>query len=394
MSIDSTISLDEASSKQWDVIVIGAGPAGSMAAIQLRKVGASVLLVDKAEHPREKICGCCLNGEAVELLDSIEFAEHIRALNAVPTIAISLHSGKHGATLKLKAGMVVSRPVLDSELIKRCIDDGAHYLSLTKATVGSSVSPVGRAVQLEAGGECRYAQARCVLVADGLSGHSLDPSQLLPAKSREHSRIGAGVRVTDYPVGLFEPGVIYMTCGSGGYVGMVVLEDGSLDVAAAFDRGFVQSFKHVGEAANHVIANTNFAGLSLERSGWQGTPALTRKRSAFSAPCLFVIGDAASYAEPFTGEGMAWALLSAVSVAPIVQSLLASSSPAEFDHASWDRKHKELIAGKQIFSMALAQFLRSPRLIKLSTRILGLAPILAVPVIRAIGRDRSVKRRV
>ncbi len=68
MSIESTITIRQASQLPWDVVIIGAGPAGSMAAIQLRKHGVSVLLADKSEHPRYKVCGCCLNGEAVELL--------------------------------------------------------------------------------------------------------------------------------------------------------------------------------------------------------------------------------------------------------------------------------------------------------------------------------------
>ena len=388
MSIDSTITIEQASRSPWDVIIIGAGPAGSMAAIQLRKAGIRVLLADKSEHPRSKICGCCLNGEALKLLESIGFLETLGALNAVPTSSLSLHAGGHFADLKLKAGMVISRSTLDSELVQRCIDDGVHYLSHTRILVGELNGTDLRTVQLEREGEVLTAAAKCVLVADGLNGHSLDALHLLPARSSNSSRIGAGTQVINYPDDVFKPGVIYMTCGRGGYVGMAVLEDGSLDVAAAFDRAFVQSFPNVGAAANNLIAPTRLASFNLEPLSWHGTPALTRKRSGFSAPRLFVIGDAASYAEPFTGEGIAWALLSAISVAPIVQSMLAHSI-GEFDHRIWDRKHRELIAGKQIFSMALARFLRSPGLVELSTRILSLAPILAGPVIHAIGRDDS-----
>jgi menaquinone-9 beta-reductase len=405
MSIDSTITIQQASQMSWDVIVVGAGPAGSMAAIQLRKYGVNVLLADKAVHPRSKVCGCCLNGEAVELLESIGFGPRIRALNAVPTQFLSMHAGKHSADLKLRAGTVISRATLDYELIKRCIEDGVHYLSATKVNVGDLDGTEDRTVDMEKDGDVFTAAAKCVLVADGLNGHSLDALQLLPARSTESSRIGAGTRVTDFPKDIFKEGVIYMTCGRGGYVGMVVLEDGSLDVAAAFDKAFVQSCKSVGEAANALIASTKLASLNLEQLTWQGTPALTRKRSGFSAPRLFVIGDAASYAEPFTGEGIAWALLSATAVAPIVQALLADSTSnstsnsasnsestsalaSAFDHQLWDRKHRELISGKQFFSMMVARYLRSFELVEFSIRILSLLPILAGPVIRAIGRDR------
>jgi flavin-dependent dehydrogenase len=393
MSIESTITVDRVTQSSWDVVVVGAGPAGSMSAIQLRKHGVSVLLVDKTIHPRSKVCGCCLNGEAVELLESIGFGPRLRALNAVHTRSLSMHAGKHSANLKLKAGTVISRSTLHCELIKRGLEDGVEYLSGTKVTIGDLDGTDCRKVQLERGGAVFITAAKCVLVADGLNGHSLDASQLLPATYTESSRIGAGTRVTDFPKDIFQEGIIYMTCGKGGYVGMVVLEDGSLDVAAAFDKTFVQSFKSVGEAANTLIAPTRLARLNLEPLTWQGTPALTRKRSGFSAPRLFVIGDAASYAEPFTGEGIAWALLTATSVAPIVLELLAEpasafASTSIFDHMVWDRKHHELIAGKQFFSMVIARYLRSFELVEVSVRILSLLPMLAGPVVRAIGRGR------
>jgi flavin-dependent dehydrogenase len=386
MSIESTTTIHQASQASWDVVIIGAGPAGSMAAIQLRKQGANVLLADKSVHPRSKVCGCCLNGQAIGLLESIGFGSKLRALNTVQTRLLSMHAGEFSANLGLKAGAVLSRSALDSEMIKRCIEDGVHYLSATKATVGGMEEAGFRSVQLATDGRVFTTTARCVLVADGLSGHSLDALRLLPAQYTEGSKIGAGTRVTDFPRDIFKEGTIYMSCGRGGYVGMVVLEDGSLDVAAAFDKAFVQSFRSAGEAANALIAPTRLARLNLEHLTWHGTPALTRKRLGFSAPRLFIIGDAASYAEPFTGEGIAWALLSASSIAPIVLELLAEST-SEFDYKIWDRKHRELIAGRQFFSMLVARYLRNYELVEVSTRILSSLPMLARPIVTAIGRD-------
>ena len=54
----------------WDAVVVGAGPAGSMAALGLARAGAAVLLVDRATFPRPKVCGCCLNGAALAALRS------------------------------------------------------------------------------------------------------------------------------------------------------------------------------------------------------------------------------------------------------------------------------------------------------------------------------------
>src|SRR5438132_14182323 len=68
MSIAPTLELKQAGDRCWDVVVIGAGPAGAMAARQLARMGKSVLLVDKAYFPRWKVCGCCLNAGALATL--------------------------------------------------------------------------------------------------------------------------------------------------------------------------------------------------------------------------------------------------------------------------------------------------------------------------------------
>ena len=62
--IDATLTPSAAADRHWDGVVIGAGPAGSAAAIWLARAGRRVLLVDRATMPREKVCGCCLSPTA------------------------------------------------------------------------------------------------------------------------------------------------------------------------------------------------------------------------------------------------------------------------------------------------------------------------------------------
>ena len=231
-SVNSSIELRTAACTKWAVIVIGAGPAGSVAALVLARSGVSVLLVDKAEHPRFKVCGCCLSEAAVKLLDSIGLKTRLFELNAVPIEKLALHLGKHRADIQLPTGLVISRNALDSELVHQAKEAGAQYLSNTTAHVGDETHE-SRTVELERDGTIVSAQAKCVLVADGLGGRSLEKIQLLPVETIAHSRIGAGAIAHDYPRHLFDDGVIYMTCGKGGYVGMVKLENGSLDVGSS-----------------------------------------------------------------------------------------------------------------------------------------------------------------
>src|SRR5271156_2503277 len=72
----------EVAQRHWDALVVGAGPAGSIAARQLARSGVSVLLVDKARFPRRKVCGCCVGAGAVAMLEQIGLGDLLPALGA------------------------------------------------------------------------------------------------------------------------------------------------------------------------------------------------------------------------------------------------------------------------------------------------------------------------
>ena len=163
--------------------------------------------------------------------------------------------------------------------------------------------------------------------------------------------------------------------------------------AAAFDLSFVQSFKSPGEAVSDLIKSTPMSELNVAALNWHGTPPLTRRRVGVSASRLFVVGDAASYAEPFTGEGMLWALTSGLAVAPIIKRALELKCE-EFRYSDWDIMHNRLIATKQRMSMSLAQLVRQDKLIEAMIRVLNVAPFLAQPIVRAIEYQPAASQKV
>lgn len=66
--------------ENWDVVVIGAGPAGSLAALLLARSGHQVLLLERQKFPRAKVCGCCLNQRAQLLLQRADLLTGLRNL--------------------------------------------------------------------------------------------------------------------------------------------------------------------------------------------------------------------------------------------------------------------------------------------------------------------------
>lgn len=86
----ATLEVGEAGRRIWDAIVVGAGPAGALAARELARWHCSVLLVDKAVFPRSKVCGCCLNGRALAVLREADLGHLPATLGAVQLADILL----------------------------------------------------------------------------------------------------------------------------------------------------------------------------------------------------------------------------------------------------------------------------------------------------------------
>src|SRR5260370_941342 len=260
----------------WDVIVIGAGPAGAMAAYELARRSLRVLLVDKSAFPRPKVCGSCLNGQVLALLQGRGLDHVIRGHGAVPLHQVMLAANGHQAVIPLPAGKALSREVLDMGLINAAIESGVTFLSQTRASLNGLNDP-GRQVVLESNGNRSEAKAAIVLAADGRRGtlseaiHARSPR---PAASAS-SRIRAGVIIEGGPT-FYQPETIYMACGRGGYVGLVRLEDDRLNLAAAFDLKSLRETGHAGRLASKILHEAGFPAVpDLADMPCKGTPPLT-----------------------------------------------------------------------------------------------------------------------
>jgi 2-polyprenyl-6-methoxyphenol hydroxylase-like FAD-dependent oxidoreductase len=221
--------------------------------------------------------------------------------------------------------------------------------------------------------------AGLVLAADGLGGQLLAGADDFAAPPVRGSRIGAGAIAGDGPAD-FAPGRVTLACAAGGYVGLARLEDGRLDVAAAFDREAVRRAGGPGEAAAGILRAVGLPPVAgLAGLPWRGTPALTRRASRLACARVLVLGDAAGYVEPFTGEGIAWALAAAVAVAPLAAGRWDESVGRE-----WSALYRRTVAGRQWTCRVVARVLRHPRLARAAIHLLGRLPGLAAPVVNRL----------
>lgn len=371
MTVPATITLDAAADIRWGAAVVGAGPAGAVTARELVRRGRRVLLIDKTTFPRPKVCGCCLNRAALGALAAVGLGGLTDRCRAVPLAGVELAAGGRRARLSLPGGAALSREAFDAALIGEAVAAGADFLPGTAVRLGA-VEDGSR--ELLAGPT--VIRAGVVIAADGLNGQLTTPQQVA-----DGSRIGAGVIANAAP-DPYRPGTIYMAVGRGGYVGAVRLEDGRLDLAAAFDAAAVRAAGGLGESAAAVLRGAGLPAIpDLEALPWKGTPPLTRRPRQVAGERWFAVGDASGYVEPFTGEGMAWAIASAAGLAPIAAADWSAARTAE-----WSSAHARLVGRRQGVCRAAAAVLRSPTLCRISVIALSLVPALARPVVAALNR--------
>jgi flavin-dependent dehydrogenase len=343
----------------WDVLVVGAGPAGALAAHGLARSGVRVLLVEQRLFPRWKVCGACLSPQALAALEAAGLAELVAAQGGIALQQLQLGVAGLVSPITLGAGRALSRARLDQALLEAAGAAGAMVLTGTRAVLGAAAGTEPyREVVLQQGSEKRSFSARVVLIAAGLTHCCLPGETEIITTIEPHSRVGAGCVLPGEAAGL-PPGVLQMAVGRGGYVGLVRVEGGAINLACAVDRALLQSSGGAAGACKQILAEAGFASPpSLDEAGWQLTAALSRRTRPLAGHRLLLLGDAAGYVEPFTGEGMGWALTSALAALPLVRRAVEHWDGAI--ETEWRRLHHRWVTRRQTFCRALAQVLRHP----------------------------------
>jgi geranylgeranyl reductase family protein len=363
-----------ASRPDAEVIVVGGGPAGAATAWGLARLGVDVLVLDKARFPRDKVCAEYLSPQASRILcdmgvlESIERTEpahlagmRVRAPNGM--VAEGAFASNHGFRGFRDKGLAIRRTVLDELVLDGARKAGARVEEGVRVTdlARNGSSRVNGVTAIGADGEQRVIHARYVVGADGLRsviGRRLGlvrTSRIWPRRIAlvAHYR---GVRdLTD----MGEMHVDY-----DGYFGIVEVGGGLMNVAVVVP---MKRAKQIGEdktaffeqwiaARPHLAAR--FVGAERVSPVKATGPFASASRRAW-APGAALVGDAADFFDPFTGEGIYAALRGGELLAPYLDEALASSPGAENQALSgYDSARKREFGGKwkleRIVGMAIA----------------------------------------
>jgi menaquinone-9 beta-reductase len=366
--------------RHCEVAVVGAGPAGSTAALLLHRLGHDVVLLDEARFPRDKICGEALSPGAWRLLEALGAAPEIAAAGAYPISGMKLvapngrsFAGRYdgGRT----TGFSIERHVLDAILLRRAREAGVAVREAATVT-GLRLNAGGAVtgVEVRRDGETDSLGARLVIGADGRRSRVARSLGLLreapwPRRFAVRGHWGG-------TPGLSHLGEMHV--GGGGYCGLAPLGPDSANVTfvlqkpqmleagrdlLGFYRGTLRRWPQIWERLQHATllgAPRAIGPLALESRGtW--------------APGVLLVGDAAGFLDPFTGEGVALALRGAALAAEIGHDVLQGQGSL----ADYGRRLRQLAREKFRFNRMVQWLVAHEAAANLAARTLAHLPSLA-----------------
>ncbi len=375
-----------------DVIVVGAGPGGSAAAYHMARHGLRVLLLEKTEFPREKVCGDGLTPRATRQLirmgvDTSEKAGwlHNRGLRVIGG-GVRLELDWPELASFPSYGLVRTRLDFDDMLAQRAVEAGA--LLRTGVTVtGPVLDGDGRAIGVEAkagpGKEPVQYRAPLVIAADGVSGKF--PLAMGLAK-RDDRPIGVAVRrYYESPVRADDDYLeSWLELRSAqdrdrllpGYGWIFGLGDGRVNVGL----GILNSSSAFGKT-NYRAMLTDWLNTTPEEWGLRGEDNAAGPILGAALPMGFnrvphytrgvmLVGDSGGMVNPMNGEGIAYAMESGELAAEVAVQALARPAGADRERAlqAYPAALKDRFGGYYRLGGVFVKLIGNPQIMRIATK--------------------------
>jgi flavin-dependent dehydrogenase len=357
-----------------DVVIAGAGPAGALAACLLARAGARVTLLERGRFPRPKLCGDTLNpGAAALLRRHFNLAPVERRATPITGMLLTgpgpvLIRGEYGSGAR---GLGVTRDVLDAWLVEQAVASGTTLVedATVTAPLFATDGAVNGVVVRGCGGLARRFRGRIVLAADGRRSR-LGEVCGLSACARRPRRWAIGAYF-DGVTGLTSFGEMHVRDGH--YLGVAPTVDGRANAC------LVQAHTR-GDGAWHAPGDLLRARLAADPLlGPRFARATATTRATVLGPLaidtrmpgragLLLLGDAAGFIDPMTGDGIRLALSSAEIASATVSAALSGRMHLSVAHASYAAQLRARLGWKRAFNRAMRRLVGSPGSVTLAAR--------------------------
>jgi geranylgeranyl reductase family protein len=306
--------------EMFDVAIVGAGPAGSTCAAFCAAAGLRTVIIEREKFPREKVCGDCLNPACWPVLRRLALYEQVRnlphgRLDAVEFITI----GGRRVTVDLLRGgeseIAVKRSLFDNLLLVRARELGAVVRE--ESTFRALSKTAARNWKIDIVNET--ITARVLVGADGRNSTVARIRNLLPRAARERVALQAHI-----PLPRNFGNRVVLQFLAEGYSGQAPVNENELNLCLVGTPPTISSLRKWAERNFEIEPD----------QPWRTITPLIRAPVPSIRENLFFIGDAARVVEPFTGEGIYYALrsgqLAAIAINKIVCGQDRQSSLREF----------------------------------------------------------------
>lgn len=354
---------------EYDLIVAGAGPAGSACGIVAARAGASVLLLEKDNFPRHKVCGEFISPESLGLLEWLLGSAQFQAKPAVSASRL-FYRNRRARLLIDPPARCVSRAELDMELLRAARRAGV------RAEEGVSIQKVEPGCVFTVTSGSGKFTARAVVNATGRW------SQLSRHAPGAEKWIGLKAHFSE-PA---PPGSVDLYFFDGGYCGVTPIDGGSVNACALVRADVARSLDDV--LAMHPE-------LWRRSRGWRPLFApLTTSGLRFHTPVtesegMLLAGDAACFIDPYTGDGISLALHSGAMAARALLPFFAGNCSVEDARARYRAEYFRHLSPAFRNSAWIRRVLTTPPWIRSAAITLAGAP----PIARVLVRGTRVRRR-
>lgn len=379
-----------------EAIVVGGGPSGSTLAAALAALGHEVLLLDKARFPRHKPCSDYVNPAGAQILAQLGVLEDALALGARRMDGMTVHApgGARFTADYARAGdgqaaVGLSRRHLDHLLIERARAAGVRVCE--RAHVRDVLRTGERVTGVIATIDGMHEEIRTSLVVGADGRHSVIARQLglsAPLPWPHKTGLAAHYR------GVGDPGRHgEMHVGRGVYAGLALIEDGLVNVTVVAPAGEVSAR---GEPLDAYFARLvdRLPGVArtlagAERvGGIRGVGSMGVHSRRVTGDGFLLVGDAASFLDPFAGEGIHEALRGALLAAPVISDALGDGAVSASALEPYRRARRRAFAAKRAVSWIVQGFINTPPAMDYVTARLGRRADLALTLSGVLGGFR------
>lgn len=328
----------------FDVIIAGAGPAGSSAAIHLAHSGMRVLLVEQKKFPRPKLCGEFISPECQRHFQVLGVADAMSASAPAALIETVFYSSRgHHVSIPSTwfggpAALGLSRAVMDDVLLRRARESGVNVLE--GATIHEPLLSGAHVIGVRVKTDGREHEYRAPLTLDATGR-----ARIL-TKKLNHAKPGSKAKLIAFKVHLRETRVAPNACEiyfyPEGYGGLSTVEGEISNLCFIISAEQVKRLHSDPEVVvREMVMKNRRAAYTLEQakpeSEWLSA-SWERFGRQLPGPAngLLAIGDAAAFIDPFTGSGMLMALESGELAAGVIL------------------RHRQALAGDELSSLGAA----------------------------------------